>query len=124
MQAKAITTALLFAATLSSSAIANQSDKPPITCQSNPGYVICEASSEPPREAYDWTTTGDLAINVASGPLISIRCEEGDAGQLRLDQERSSKSEALCLQIECGSTGSINACSEEGAASPKAASTP
>lgn len=73
-----------------------------IECEARPGYYLCEARSQTKGLEHDWHVTGDLAINLASGPMASVRCQDGQSGALWL-QTRGPKGQAsVCVEIECG----------------------
>jgi hypothetical protein len=97
----ALISAVILAATSSRSA-ATEDTTPTIECQARPGYHLCQARSEADGLEHEWSVTGDLAINVASGPMASIRCQDGESGALWL-QTRSPEGQAsVCVEIECG----------------------
>jgi hypothetical protein len=97
---------------------------PEIACETQPGYILCEARSAELGLDYSWSTTGNLAINVASGPLVSIRCEEGDTGQLLLNQDAHDSVARSCVQIACGTDAVAQACRAASSAGQGAASSP
>ncbi|WP_376692488.1 hypothetical protein [Wenzhouxiangella sp. EGI_FJ10409] len=77
---------------------------PAIECEARPGYHLCQARSEAEEDElqHEWSVSGDLALNLASGPMASVRCEEGQSGLLRLRTRGPSWQARVCVAIECG----------------------
>lgn len=83
---------------------ASEAIAPAIECEARPGYHLCQARPGDGQEAlqHEWSVTGDLALNLASGPMASIRCEDGQSGSLRLQTRGPSWQSSVCVAIECG----------------------
>lgn len=73
-----------------------------IECEARPGYYLCEARSEGHGLEHEWSVTGDLALNLASGPMASIRCQDGQSGTLWLQTRGPESQASVCVEIECG----------------------
>jgi hypothetical protein len=77
-----------------------------IECQPNDQYYLCEARPTGEVTRFDWSVTGDLDINLASGPLVSVGCRAGESGALRLEMAgpEGAVGEAS-LVLECEKVG-------------------
>jgi len=81
---------------------AEQATAPTIECDTRPGYYLCEARSASDGLEHEWSVSGDLSINLASGPMASVRCREGQSGALRLQTRGPEGPASACVEIECG----------------------
>ncbi|WP_147307694.1 hypothetical protein [Wenzhouxiangella sediminis] len=99
-QLAAIPAILLAAAT--TNLAATETTQPTIECEARPGYHLCEARSQGEAVEHEWSVTGDLALNLASGPMASIRCKEGQTGALWLQTKTPEGQASACVQINCG----------------------
>lgn len=91
-----------FLAVASPHLAAEENTAPSIECKPRPGYHLCEAQFQGEGLEHEWSVTGDLALNLASGPLASIRCQDGQSGALWLQTRGPQGQARVCVKIECG----------------------
>lgn len=75
--------------------------KAEIECEANGEYYLCEAHATGPVKHYSWSVSGELRINLASGPLVSVGCPAGESGALRLEMEGSDGVGEASLELDC-----------------------
>lgn len=97
----AVISTLILAAT-SLKVAATEDTTPTIECEARPGYHLCEARSESDGLEHEWSVTGDLALNLASGPMASVRCQDGKSGDLWLQTRGPNGETSVCVEIKCG----------------------
>jgi|GEM_PF-4433441 len=81
-----------------------------IECESMDEYYLCEARTTDGASDFAWSVTGDLTINLASGPLVSVGCDAGQTGALKLELTGPEGRGEACVSIRCGSTGTPAEC--------------
>lgn len=84
----------------------------PVDCDPYPGYHLCQSRVTGEEFDHEWSITGDLAINLASGPMASIRCESGQSGEVRVRIIGRERRSTACVRITCGSD-TVSGCAQE-----------
>ncbi len=72
-----------------------------IECEANEEYYLCEAKAAGPISNFSWSVSGELRINLASGPLVSVGCPPGESGTLHLEMDGPDGKREASLHLDC-----------------------